>query len=214
MRINIGCGMTPTAGWQNFDNSFSLKLSKYPTIANLLSKAKLINRPEIDYIRFCQKNSIKWADATQNIPLPDESVELVYSSHMIEHLDRDEASRFLNEAKRILKSGGIIRLAVPDIKKKVEAYLFNNDADAFIESTYMCIPRPRSAAQKLRMALVGSRHHLWMYDGKSLSGLLQRHGFAQVTILAAGETTIPDPAPLDLREREEESLYVEAVRNP
>jgi hypothetical protein len=49
-----------------------------------------------------------------------------------------------------------------------------------------------------------------MYAASSLIRLLERHGFGDARELPAGQTTIPDPGPLDLREREEESVYVEA----
>ena len=51
-----------------------------------------------------------------------------------------------------------------------------------------------------------------MYDAPSLIRLLERHGFREAMTLPTGETTITDPGELNLREREEESLYVEAVR--
>jgi predicted SAM-dependent methyltransferase len=212
MRINIGCGMTPTIGWENFDNSFSLRLSRQPILASLLFKLKIINPPQMNYISFCRENDIQYSDATKHIPLPNDVVELLYSSHMLEHLDREEAKLFLNEARRVLKKGGTIRLAVPDIERKIEIYFQNRNADDFIESTHMCIPRPRTLSQRLRMVLVGTRHHQWMYDGKSLSKLLMENGFHNINVLAAGETTIPDPKPLDLCEREDESLYIEAVK--
>lgn len=212
MRVNIGCGMTPTLGYRNFDNSWSITLSSYPWLASTLYKLKFIGKPQLNFILFCKVNCIEWANATKNIPLPDESVDVLYSSHMIEHLDRSEASSFLNEAKRILKKSGKIRLAVPDIEKKIEAYNHGKDADIFIEYTHMCVPRPRNRAQRLRMALIGPRHHQWMYDGRSLSRLLQEQGFSNPIVLPPGETTISEPGKLDLREREDKSLYVEAIK--
>lgn len=212
IRVNIGCGMTPTFGFENFDNSFSLKLSKYPLISTLLHKLKIISSTQMDYIRFCQTNSIKFADATKLIPLPNDSVSLLYSSHMLEHLDRAEANMFLKEAKRVLKSSGVIRLVLPDLSKAIATYNKNQDADAFLESTLMCVPNPRNFLQRLRMAVIGNRHHLWMYDSKSLSKLLDDNGFKKIEILASGETTLIDYEPLDLSERADESVYIEAVK--
>jgi Holliday junction resolvase len=51
-----------------------------------------------------------------------------------------------------------------------------------------------------------------MYDGKSLAKLLESNGFKNIRILASGETSIEDPGPLDLKERADESVYVEAVK--
>ena len=60
--------------------------------------------------------------------------------------------------------------------------------------------------------LIGPRHHLWMYDGESLARLLREAGFADVAVEPPGVTRIVDPGGLDLKEREAESVYVEAAR--
>ncbi len=211
-RVNVGCGMSPTEGWVNFDNSMSIKASKCPRIAMFLHRIGIVRRSQFEYIRFCQKNTILWAHATRRLPLPDSSAEVLYSSHMMEHLDRNEVIAFLGEARRVLAIGGVIRIVVPDIKKYVEAYLRTKDADAFIESTHLCTPRPRNFLERMRVVMVGLRHHQWMYDGASLCRVLTCAGFHEAQTCAAGISRIPNPTPLNLREREEESVYVEAVR--
>jgi SAM-dependent methyltransferase len=212
LRINIGCGQTPTQGWRNFDNSLSLRLSKIPLFPEFLLKLKSLESSQYQFIRFARENDIEYGDATQGLPVKDQSVAVLYSSHMLEHLDRNEAGRFLKEAYRVLRPGGIIRIAVPDIRKLVERYYESGDADAFIESTLLCLPRPKSLAQRLRLLLVGTRNHQWMYDGNSLSRLLQRGGFVKTEVMPAGQTRISGHEPLDLQERVSESVYVEAEK--
>lgn len=212
LRINIGCGKTPISGWRNFDNSLSLRISKIPLLPNFLLKLKLLEIPQHQFIRFARENSIEFGDAVKGLRLKDESVGVLYSSHMLEHLDRNEADKFLKEAYRLLHSGGIIRIAVPDIKKTISQYNESGDADAFIKSTSLCQPRPRSFAQSLRLLLVDTRNHQWMYDGESLSNLLSKHGFVETKIIPAGQTKIPGHEPLDLNERDSESVYVEAEK--
>ena len=129
---------------------------------------------------------------------------------MLEHLDRVEAKRFLDEARRVLTPDGIIRLAVPDIKALVQKYVDDGDADSFIESAYMCIPRPRSMSERLSILLVGTRHHQWMYDSRSLCKMLVKSGFTDVQSVEVGHTRITNSEPLDLCERKDESIYVEA----
>lgn len=209
-RINIGCGQTPTAGWKSFDNSFSLRLSKIPYLDDILYKLKLLEASQYQFIKFARENDIEYGDATKGLPLQPESCEVVYSSHLLEHLDRSEANKFLRETFRVLQPGGIIRIAVPDIRKQIAQYNKSGDADAFIEATHMCVPRPHTLLQKIRLLLFGPRHHQWMYDGNSLSNLLKKHGFIEVSIMPAGKTNIIDPGSLDLRERSSESVYVEA----
>ena len=213
MRINIGCGMSPTNNWVNYDNSFSLKLAKYPFfISNILSCLGLVDKGQFEYIKFALKSNIKYANATVKIPIDNCSVDVLYSSHMLEHLDRFEADKFLKEAFRVLAPGGTIRLAVPDLEKKIKLYNDNQDANEFVESLHMSISKPRRLSERIKILLVGLRHHNWMYDKYSLCKLLKNHGFSDPVALVAGETRIIDLGELDLREREDESLYVEAIK--
>jgi predicted SAM-dependent methyltransferase len=47
------------------------------------------------------------------IPFPDESCELVFSSHFLEHLTKADASRLVAEAWRVLVPGGEFEAIVP-----------------------------------------------------------------------------------------------------
>lgn len=211
-RINVGCGMTPTLGWVNFDNSLSIKISVFPWLCKILFFAKILRVPNYEFIKFAQKNKIYWADVTKKIPLPDNSVEVLYSSHMLEHLDRSEVKIFLKEAKRVLVIGGIIRVLVPDVAKLLKNYHESGDADLFIESTHLCISKPRTLTERIRFLLVGTRQHQWMYDSNSLCNFLHICGFGDPKSLNPGHSRILNPEPLDLYEREDESLYVEAIK--
>jgi hypothetical protein len=211
IRINVGCGQTPTKGWRNFDNSLSLRLAKSPLFAKLLRNIGLIDLPQWQFILFARANGIEYGDSTGQLPLADGSVEILYSSHMLEHLDRTEAVSFLMEARRLLVPGGVIRLAVPDLGRLVGAYSRDGDADAFLELTGLCVPQSRSFSQRLRLLVTGQRHHLWMYDGPSLCTLLARHGFVDPRVLPPGQTSIRDNHSLDLFERARDSVYVEAI---
>lgn len=211
-RINIGCGQTPTRGWRNFDNSLSVRLASVPLLPKLLGKIGLLDKSQSQFIEFARTSNIEYGNAVRGIPLPSGSVEILYSSHVLEHLDIGEAELFIKEAMRLLCPGGIIRLVVPDLKKLVDLYLQSGDANAFVDSTYLCVPRPRAFWEKLRFLLVGNRHHQWMYDGASLCAFLEMHGFVDVRIVLPGETMIADPGELDLNERVVESVFVEARR--
>ncbi|MFZ1829324.1 MAG: methyltransferase domain-containing protein [Candidatus Competibacteraceae bacterium] len=212
-RINVGCGMTPTAGWVNVDNSLSIRLASLPNwIVAASTQIGLIDRAQRAYIGFCRRENIGWCNAVKRLPCKDESVEVLYSSHMLEHLDQQEAHQFLKEAYRVLQKGGVMRLAVPDLGQIIRDYVEDGNGDRFMESLHTCVPKPKSFRSRLKLAMVGPRQHHWMYDEASLCSLLKRSGFQNARALKAGETTIPDPGPLNLAERQEESIYVEAVK--
>lgn len=212
MRLNIGCGQTPTRGWQNFDNSWSIWLAKHPYLANRLEKIGILEETNLSFIRFARQNSIEMLDVTKTMPFSNNVIDVIYSSHMLEHLDRAEALNFLREAQRVLRPNGVLRLAVPDIRKLVNRYVADGDADAFINSTLMCQSRPRTFVQRTKLLVFGQRHHHWMYDGQSLVRLLTSAGFVNTFVLPAGQTNISNPGELDLNERSSESVYVEGVK--
>jgi len=62
-------------------------------------------------------------DVTQGIPLPDASCDVVYHSHVIEHLRRADGVRLTKECYRVLKPGGILRVATPDLERICRTYL-------------------------------------------------------------------------------------------
>jgi len=62
-------------------------------------------------------------DLTRGIPLPDDSCEVVYHSHLLEHLRLPDAVRFMKECQRVLQPGGTLRVAVPDLERICRVYI-------------------------------------------------------------------------------------------
>ena len=211
-RINVGCGKTPTPGWINYDNSLSVRLSKFPLLSSFLSQIGLISVEQNELILAARKSGIEWANATVKIPHPSGTLQAIYTSHMVEHLDREEIGLFLDESYRVLKPGGVIRIVVPDLRLLVESYIKDNDADQFVDALLLSTGQPKDLISKIKLLIVGYRQHLWMYDGLSLSKLLTKHGFDEPMIMAPGTTNIPDYGELDLYERSETSVCVEAKK--
>lgn len=60
----------------------------------------------------------------KKIPFSDESFEVVYHSHLLEHIPKEDALRFMQECFRVLKSGGIIRVVVPDLEAIINNYIY------------------------------------------------------------------------------------------
>jgi predicted SAM-dependent methyltransferase len=212
-RINVGCGQTPTSGWTNYDNALTARVAHVPFVPMLLDRLHLLTDLQRDFMQRARASGIRYADAVRRIPEADRSVDVLYTSHMVEHLDAEEARGFLREARRVLAPGGILRVAVPNLQGHVNQYVTDGDSDGFLARVYLSRPRPKTLFEKLSYLLVGDRHHQWMYDGPSLCRLLASAGFVDVREMPAGQTSIPDPGSLDLFERSPESVFVEA-RNP
>jgi len=210
-KVNIGCGRTPTEGWLNFDNSPAIKLAKSPLSYKLARALGLLNKTQIENIEWNKKNNIHFADATKSIPLEASSVDCIYTSHMVEHLSQEGAENFLREVKRVLKVGGVVRIAVPDLRIPVDDYLESNDADAFMSGILVQAPEINTLKQKINLFVSGYRHHQWLYDGDSLAKLLLKMEFKSVEICKNGKTNITDSDALDLYERQEQSVIVEGI---
>jgi SAM-dependent methyltransferase len=69
-------------------------------------------------------------DVTRPLPYPTAAFEAVYSSHVLEHLAPRDGEALMREAYRVLKPGGVLRLAVPDLERICRDYLGRLEAVA------------------------------------------------------------------------------------
>ena len=67
--------------------------------------------------------SVLQHDVNRGIPFWDDHFDVVYHSHMLEHIRRRDVQPFLQECRRVLKPGGILRVATPDLERICELYL-------------------------------------------------------------------------------------------
>lgn len=80
--------------------------------------------PEWTNVNFTSTgNGVIAADISKSIPFPDESFDVVYHSHLLEHLPKRDVGKFIIECGRVLKSGGVLRIAVPDLEAITRTYL-------------------------------------------------------------------------------------------
>jgi predicted SAM-dependent methyltransferase len=66
-------------------------------------------------------------DILKGIPYPDDYFDVVYHSHLLEHLDTLDVQFFLRECFRVTKPSGIHRVVVPDLERIARAYLTELD---------------------------------------------------------------------------------------
>ncbi len=100
----------------------------------------------------------------------DNSVDLIYASHVLEYFDRDEVIPILQEWYRVLKPNGILRLAVPNFRAMVELYLFEEyPIENFLGPLYG------------KMEMGGDMiYHKTTYDWNSLFNLLKKIKFSDI----------------------------------
>jgi predicted SAM-dependent methyltransferase len=59
------------------------------------------------------------------IPFESHKFELVYHSHVLEHFSKTDGEKFIAECYRVLKPGGVIRIALPNLEIIAREYLKN-----------------------------------------------------------------------------------------
>jgi len=83
--------------------------------------------------KLTKTEGFKVAGDASEISLPDNSTDIVFCSHIFEHIPHTQLPMVLSEINRILKPGGILRILTPDLEKITKAYVYG-DKDFFTEA--------------------------------------------------------------------------------
>jgi predicted SAM-dependent methyltransferase len=109
------------------------------------------------------------ADISSLGDFSNDSVDLVYMCHILEHIKKDSLVNVLTEMKRILKKEGVLRLSVPDFDRLIEVYIASDrDVDS------------------IHPQLMGGQDHAYnfhysVFNRRNLSDLLEKVGFCEIT---------------------------------
>jgi predicted SAM-dependent methyltransferase len=102
-----------------------------------------------------------------DLEFPDNTVDLIYASHVIEYFNRQEACILLAEWRRALKPNGILRIAVPDFAELSRLY---QEKEIRLEN----VLGPLYGAMQMSEETI---YHKTAYDLESLSIFLTQNGF-------------------------------------
>ena len=189
--INLGCGSSPIENFTNYDFNYFIIAGKIPLMKFLLSRLSFIPKPYLKLMDISKEKNIHHCDAASSIPEKNNSIDLIYSSHMLEHLDKDEADIFLVNCRKILKPKGILRLVVPDFDILIEKYSIDEDVDKFIYSSCLVGEKPKSFKKKIQYMIQGHGWHHQMFTKKSLKKTLEIHGYKSIKFFKEGQSAIP-----------------------
>jgi len=180
-KINFGCGLCVTSGWRNFDASPTLRLQRLPFLGRVMQSLTGPLFPA----------EAVFGDIVRGLPESDSSADLVYCSHVLEHLSLHDFRKALENVFRVLKPGGVFRGVLPDLAHEIKMYLANPEQDAcstFMQRTYLGITsRPRGLVGFAR-TFFGNSHHLWMWDYKGICAELNAAGFVNVRRAELGDS--------------------------
>lgn len=154
------------------------------------------------------KNVHYFCDFSRPMPVPDESLDGIFTEHVVEHFDYVHGKELLTQCHRMLKKGGVIRIIVPHGRTFMKAYF---DEPQRIVTYKECeTGQPMEAVNKW---FYQRYEHQCIYDGAYLTDLLRKIGYSEAwevgfrTTKAGAEALL-----LDDEKYAWESLYVEAVR--
>ncbi len=140
-------------------------------------------------------DDIKYGDIVKGLPLRDESVDVVFCSHVLEHLVFEDFHIALKNTKRILKSDGVFRVIVPDLLLDVEDYLKAYSSPdggvasiAFFTNSCVGMISRSKTFKEFLVEYLGNSLHRWMWDEKSLSRALHKTGFIDIERIYGGKT--------------------------
>lgn len=140
-------------------------------------------------------------DLRHGVPAADDSIDLAYHSHMLEHLSYQDGIGFIKECYRVLRPGGTMRVLVPDLELWINAYTQNNHFFFDQYRRYGGIdPKIYVAKAAVFMGMLHNHEHKCGYDFESLKWLVEYVGFVDVkrTLYADGEVeNLVDLEPMD-----------------
>jgi len=194
IKLNLGCGAVRPKGWTNTDSSLNSLLQQLPIIGNLLARRYSKVLYKSGNARFMNLNK-PWGFVSN-------TVDVVYASHLFEHLKLSSRDLFLKEAYRCLKPGGVIRLVVPDLYKHAKTYVERverGEEEAYRDLLWaLNLHRDNTYPPgHLLGSVVGwlqgwPHQHKFMYDHFLLTKLLKDNGFTAMEAQSFGQSLYLD----------------------
>jgi len=236
--LNIGCGTIMHRDWNNLDFSPYAFLKRHGIIRFFFLSLSLISNNQSKKLAKIDPKIIFW-DVRKGLPFDDNKFDVIYSSHLIEHLSKADAIFLLRECHRSMKKEAVIRIATPDLEKLFLIYseTINRKrknirqhlkAIELIFEQIVRIEPARLSKQKgltkiiqrliRKSALSAGEVHKWLYDKYSLHYYLKKSGFKNITIFDHKASNINDwrKYNLDLdpngNPHKPLSLYIEAEK--
>lgn len=139
------------------------------------------------------------------IPLPDNSVKKIYSSHLLEHIPFHQLIVFLKECRRVLIDEGEFLVCVPNFRYYFEAYISKKK---FVENEKCFQPAlidTGSSMDQINYMAYMLGEHKYMFDEENLINTLIKAKFSTARLRNFDKS-------IDLMSRDFESIYALAIK--
>lgn len=180
IRLNLGCGTDYKEGWINIDNNSDFNITKL---------------------------DLNW-DLSRGLPFPENSVDFIFNEHFLEHLSVEQGKVFLKSCLKVLKPGGVIRIAMPDLERTVAAYYDENwKENPALKKFNLTFIETR--AEKINIAFRWWGHQ-WLYDYEELERRIREvDPSVTITKCSIGKSEYPDLCGLETRD---ESVLIAEIK--
>lgn len=229
--LNLGCGSKVSGypGVTNIDWSIMLRIRTNPLLR--LSAKLFLSGERLRRFK-ALPNNVMVHNLRHGIPFLNASVDAVYHSHVLEHIDREGAGPFLVECARVLRPGGIIRIVVPNFERYCHDYLEHigvcerEGTRAIVGHDHYLEPllsqsvrreacgtsQQKPVRRAIENLLLGDARrrgetHQWAYDRFNLTSLLLLAGFKDPEVRTFNSSAIPHWAELELDRNADGSEY-------
>jgi predicted SAM-dependent methyltransferase len=152
-----------------------------------------------------------WLDVRNGLPFRSDSVDSIYSTHVLEHLYPDELKMLLSECARVLKRGCGVRIVVPSLSNAILAYNRKN------LTWFSGFPRHyESLGGKFSNFIFCDGQHRTAFDHEYMREVLSSVGFSEVVEVQEGESRLyganVPPYQLEDGPTSPHSLYIEGFK--
>jgi ADP-heptose:LPS heptosyltransferase/SAM-dependent methyltransferase len=124
-------------------------------------------------------------DIEKRLPFPDGHADFIYAEHVVEHVDYLKALAFFAECRRVMKPGGVIRIAVPSL----ENIWRRGDQDYFDFARKWAPSADRRGAMH---AIIHAHGHKAIWTQALLEACLFYTGFDDITACEPGKSSHAD----------------------
>jgi SAM-dependent methyltransferase len=170
----------------------------------------------VDYFYF-RKHVDLALDLRYALPFDDGVWQGIFCHHVFEHVPHDAALRLLDECHRTLRTGGTLRIVVPDAGRALRLYASTNPSERvgiyqLYERTYGA-PKFRTPLEVVNYLTYGTdfNPHAYAWDFETLELVLKAAGFRHVQLSSLNASADP-LLNHDQPDWAEHSVYVDAIK--
>lgn len=204
MNVQYGCGLSCPDNWLNFDTSPTLQAQKIPLLGRYITRGRVVF-----------PDAVQYGDIVKGLPVKDASCDVLYCSHVLEHLSLNDLRIALRNSYRLLKPNGVFRLVMPDFEFFIKEYLSNESSDSVIQffrhTSLGLVERKKGILNAIHANFENSRH-FWLWDYKGIEMELRNVGFSKIRRAYFGDSANKVFSIIESKERWEQALGVECFR--